>query len=240
MKKILRSAVLPTILTAHLTGCTTPQPVEHVSQLHIDVFFEHDPISKQDMRNNTIAEIRQDHLTPQALEALEDIPVVSGISFSPAYTIGANGWSRIAGLFTGSGTGDKIVLSQSYRWGALELRQMLIHEYMHHAIERNILDVDAFNTAYTAACKETYFITEQLPSPYEQYTFPQYIADRVSRISLGQDIFGVGDLEEATCHASELLLLEDVYAPEALRNVYRDVLIMPPPRQPSYTPLPEK
>jgi uncharacterized protein YceK len=110
--------MLALMLLVTFTGCSTT--VERFAPDHID----------SQVRNLTVQEVLQKHFTPEAYEAIKDIPLQENNSLRGALAGGTNFWSKVLGIFIGHGT-DRAIAMNKNMIKDIEIQEHIVHEYIH-------------------------------------------------------------------------------------------------------------
>lgn len=191
------------LLLLSTSGCYST--IERFDSTHPDV----------NVRNLTPQEVMEKHFTPEACEALRDIPVViSDLQMGPGFAAGTNFWSKLAGLFIGIGIDRKVSMSHD-RAHDSEMERMLVHEYIHHLHDMQLdgdsiwIDEDEFVEAYKKCATDTRYagivhLTESLANRWVTNTF------------------GISDAAEYIAYVGDICATRN--SPEYLGRVFRKIL----------------
>jgi len=154
--------------------------------------------------------------TPEAYEAIKDIPVVqSNIpGFHGGLAAGTNGWSSVASFFMGCGIDRKVIVCEHFLSDE-DVYEHLIHEYIHHLHDLTLdsegswIDEEEFRTAYMDCAKNsTYAGIVRMVERHANDWFT--------------NTFGINDIAEHIAYTGAHCALHN--CPADLRRVYRKIL----------------
>lgn len=164
-----------------------------------------------------VNDVLQEHFTPEAYNAIKDIPAEYG--GAQAYAV-VNVWSQLAAFFSGHGLGRKVIINA----GILEdvektdpkaAEVWLIHEYLHHLDDFGRdggvvwIDIEEFYAAYQAI------------QGTQQHGLLFYQVEKMQDHWV-TNTFGLGEHSERIAYVGGLLIKQRA-TPE-LERVYRKVL----------------
>lgn len=158
------------------------------------------------------------HFTPEAYEAIKDIPLVTTSSSNGgALAAGTNFWSSVASFFMGCGI-DRKVIVLDVMLGFNTAQNTLIHEYIHHLHDMTLdgdgewIDEEEFRHAYAACARNTRY------------------AGIVRMVEVNSDNFwtnnfGINDIAEHIAYTGAHCATHS--CPSELLRVYRKILSQP-------------
>lgn len=203
--------VLTVLLTALLTSCSTIE----VSELP--------PMpAPSSMRGfKSVEQALATKFTPEALDAIKQIPVIYGQMYVPFVT-GVNIWSDIAGILLFNGASRQVIFSR-HHMECISALPSLIHEYVHHIDDMDrdglldLIDHEEFETAFAFLAKD-----ERFKHKHESIS---YCADWPIT-----NIFGIGYLSEEIAYTASWLIRDG--GPDYMWAVFRKILIRPTVQNP--------
>jgi hypothetical protein len=153
--------------------------------------------------------------TPEAYEAIKDIPVVQSHlpGFHGGLAAGTNGWSKLASFLMGCGIDRKVVVCEHFLADE-DIYRHLIHEYVHHLHDMTLdgegdwINEEEFRVAYAACAHDTRFAG---------------IVIMVERNANNwfTNTFGINDLSEYIAYTGGHCALKN--CPLDLRGVFRKI-----------------
>lgn len=178
--------------------------------------------SVTEIAGRNVEDIKRQHFTPEAYEAIKDIPLESG-GFT-AYAV-VNFWSNVASLLTGHGLGRAVIINESALAQAASVNSSnvdvwIVHEYIHHLDDMGRdgedgvpvggwINIEEFVAAYAAIAGTSkdgllYYQVEKMQDNW------------------WTNNFGVGENSERIAYVGGLLTRQR--SAPALEKVYRKVL----------------
>jgi hypothetical protein len=199
-------------LTLLCSGCQTAQPIKNTKWL---------PSEHTLKEYDSFHQVLKDFFTPEALEAVKDIPVVDGFMIRPN-VIGVNFWSSIAGLVVGNGFGRRVIMSREYILDN-DCINTLLHEYIHH-----LDDMDRDDKQEWIDHREFALVFRKLMQD-ERYKSKirdfLYLED-----SFITSTFGIGNMSELIAYVGSWVARGN--GPNYVKKVYRKILKLEPSTMP--------
>jgi len=187
----------------------------------------------------TVDSVLTYYFTPEAHEAVKDIPAIDGFLTITAYAAGVNGWSNTLSFLSGTGIGRKVIYSQTTLMA--EGYPGLIHEYVHHLDDltrddpenHQWINLDVFLQAY-----------QMLLNDHTYKGIQRWCDERAN--DWIPNTFGVGHAAEHVAYIAMFLTSRDEKtgkprkAPDYLKAVFSRVLSLSYNKKSGYTNLKEE
>jgi len=218
VKNRFNSFLASAVFALGLSGCAGTREVSSLED-----YLPSEEFAREE--NRDLDAVLRHYFTPQAYEAIKDIPLVAGPAVS-GYAAGTTVWSNLASLCTLNGVGRKVIIP------AEQLRRLgvraIVHEYVHQLDdmdrdgEGEFIDHELFKERFA-----------QMLNDFKNAGIALSIDRQVATLNGWTDMFGVGEGSEHLAYLCDMVALEcdplrsdgyDPKSPQYMREALSGIL----------------